>query len=86
MEALLATATGLGLGLTRLTGIRVRTTRTVTSKDRAIFAMGALVLIPSFLLIAFGRNCTECFGLIGLVVGHFFGREMGKSECPPTDK
>jgi hypothetical protein len=58
----------------------------MNSKDKGMFAIAILVLVASFSLIAFGRNCAECFGLIGLVVGHFFGREMGKSESTPTHK
>jgi hypothetical protein len=85
METMAIGVVGLGLGLTRSLGAKARI-RLMTAKDKSMLAIAVLILVASFTLIAFGRNTTECFGLIGLVVGHFFGREMGKSECPPTDK
>jgi hypothetical protein len=49
-------------------------------RDKYLFIIAVFVLAASFALIATGHNTAECFGLIGIVIGHFFGREMGKNE------
>jgi hypothetical protein len=79
VESLAFGLTTFSLGFSRLLGCKGRVLE-LRSKDKAMIFIAVLILIPSFTLIAFGKNCPECFGLIGLVVGHFFGREMGKSE------
>jgi hypothetical protein len=85
METIVTGIAGFGFGLTRLFGAKERVFK-MASKDKIMLTIACLVLIPCFTLIAFGKNSPECFGLIGLVVGHFFGRELGKSECNKPDK
>jgi hypothetical protein len=79
MESIAIGVIGLGLGFSRFYGKQIRLI-CMSSKDISLMIIAVLVLLFSFTLIALGRNTTECFGLIGLVVGHFFGREMGKNE------
>ncbi len=83
MESVALGIFGLGLGLTRVFGRKAKFF-TMSSKDKVLLLISLMVVIPCFTLIAFGRNTPECFGLIGLVVGHYFGRETGKSET--TDR
>jgi uncharacterized membrane protein YkvI len=79
METLAIGVIGFGIGITRYYGKQVRLI-CMNAKDKALLTIAILVLVSCFTLIAFSKSTTECFGLIGLVVGHFFGREMGKNE------
>jgi hypothetical protein len=79
MDIFVITLSSFLMGMSRMFGKQDRTYN-MASKDKYLFMMALVIIFACFSLISIGHNTSECFGLIGIVVGHFFGREMGKNE------